>query len=117
MGETQTADYVSPDVALQTRLERGEVYTRGRDYLSSGVRIELTPLFNFNTGWIANLHDSSGIFQIRGIYDWTENLQLIAWLDLPYGNDGTEFGGIPLPESGGNLAPGRRVYLRLSYYF
>ena len=117
VGETQPANYISPDPALQTRLQRGEVYTRGRDYLSSGVRIELTPLFNFHTSWIANLHDSSGIFQIRGIYDWTENLQLIGWLDLPYGDNGTEFGGIPISENGGNLGPGQRVYLRLSYYF
>jgi hypothetical protein len=59
------------------------------------------------------LHDSSGIFQIRGIYDWMENVQLTGGLDLPYGDKGTEFGGIPV---GGGYS-GERAYLRLSYYF
>jgi hypothetical protein len=117
VGETQRAKYLSPDPALQTRFQRGEVYTLGRDYLGGGVQIELTPLFNLYTNWIGNLHDSSGIFQIRGIYDWMENLQLIGWLDVPYGDKGTEFGGIQIGESGGNIGPGRIVYLRLIYYF
>ncbi|EDN67411.1 conserved hypothetical protein [Beggiatoa sp. PS] len=99
------------------RLERGEVYTIGRDYLTSGVQIELTPLFNFYSNWISNLHDNSGIFQIRGIYDWTQNMQLIGWLDLPYGNKDTEFGGIAVGDTEKYLAPGQRIYLRLSYYF
>ncbi|MDM8560294.1 hypothetical protein [Candidatus Parabeggiatoa sp. HSG14] len=117
VGETQTHKYISPESTLQTRLQRGEVYTLGRDYFSSGVQIELTPLFNFYTNWIANLHDNSGLFQIRGIYDWTENLQLIGWIDKPYGNEGTEFGGISIEGSDGYLAPGQRFYLRLIYYF
>lgn len=117
VGKTQRAKYLAPDSALQTRLQRGEIYTQNRDYLGGGVQIELTPLFNFYTNLISNLHDSSGIFQIRGIYDWMENLQLIGWLDVPYGDEGTEFGGILIGDSGGNLAPGQRVYLRLIYYF
>lgn len=116
-GETQAANYTYPNSALQTRLQRGDVYTLGRDYFSSGVQIEVTPLFNFYTSWIANLHDSSGVFQIRGIYDWSDNLQLIGWLDIPYGNEGTEFGGIPVAESNGYLGSGERAYLRLIYYF
>lgn len=117
VGETQSANYLSPDSALQARLQRGEVYTRSRDYLGTGVQIEITPLFNFYTSWIANLHDSSGIFQIRGIYDWLEDLQLIAWVDLPYGEKNTEFGGIPIEGSDKYLEPGLKMYLRLSYYF
>jgi hypothetical protein len=113
VGETQRANYLSLESALQTRLQRGEVYTLGRDYLGGGVQIELTPLFNLYTNWIGNLHDSSGIFQIRGIYDWMENVQLTGGLDLPYGDKGTEFGGIPV---GGGYS-GERAYLRLSYYF
>jgi hypothetical protein len=117
LGETDSPNYLTLDTALQSRLERGEIYTIGRDYLTSGVQIELTPLFNFYTNWINNLHDSSGIFQIRGIYDWTQNMQLIGWLDLPYGNKGTEFGGIAVGDTEKYLAPGQRIYLRLSYYF
>ncbi len=117
VGETEPANYLSPDTALQKRVQRGEVYTRSRDYIGSGVRIELTPLFNLYSSWIGNLHDNSGIFQIRGIYDWAENLQLVGWLDLPYGDKDTEFGGLEIGESSQYLAPGHRIYLRLSYYF
>ena len=109
VGETQRSKYLSPDSALQNRVQRGEIYTIGRDYLGSGVKLELTPLFNIDTNWIGNLHDSSGIFQIRGIYDWMENLQLIGWLDLPYGDNGTEFNG--------NLTPERTIYFRIIYFF
>ena len=109
--------YLYPDSALQARLERGEVYTRGRNYFGSGIQIELTPLFNFYTSWIANLHDNSGFFQIRGIYDWAEDLQLIAWFDMPYGDKSSEFGGIPIEGSDQYIAPGQRAYLRLTYYF
>jgi hypothetical protein len=117
VGETQTDKYFMPKPALQNRIQRGEVFTLGRDYFSNGVQIELTPLFNFYTIWIANLHDNSGIFQIRGIYDWTENLQLNAWIEQPYGNKGTEFGGMKIEEGNGYLAPGQRFHLRLIYYF
>jgi hypothetical protein len=117
LGETDSPNYLALNTALMSRIERGEVYTIGRDYLSSGVQIELTPLFNFYTNWISNLHDNSGIFQIRGIYDWTQNLQLIGWLDLPYGNKDSEFGGIAVGDTEKYLAPGQRIYLRLSYYF
>lgn len=97
------------NAALQSRLERGELFTRNRNYLGSGLQIELTPLFNFYTNWIGNLHDSSGLFQIRGIYDWMENLQLIGWLDLPYGDSESELGG--------NRGGSNKAYLRLIYYF
>ncbi len=97
------------NVALQSRLERGEIFTRNRNYLGSGLQIELTPLFNFHTNWIGNLHDSSGLFQIRGIYDWLENVQLIGWLDLPYGDSESELGE--------NSGSGNKAYFRLIYYF
>ena len=117
VGETQPSKYFSPNSSMQTRLERGETYTLGRDYLGSGVQMELTPLLNLYTNWISNLHDNSGIFQIRGIYDWLENLQVIVWLDVPYGDKNTEFGGIRSSDSGTYMAPGRKAYLRLTYYF
>jgi hypothetical protein len=91
-------------IALQNRLERGELYTTGSDYLSQGIQIELHPLFNIHATWINNLEENNGIFQIRGIYDWKENLQLVAWLDEAYG-DTAEF------------AIDRQAYMRVIYYF
>ncbi len=116
LGETQAENYFYPNMALQNRLQLGEFYTRGQNYLAAGMQIEITPLFNIFTNLISNLHDNSLFFQIRGIYDWTENLQLITWLDFPVGEKDTEFGGMEVTESD-YLSSETRAYLRLTYYF
>ena len=117
LGETQPSQYLYLNVALQTRLQRGEIYTLGRDYFASGLQIELTPLLNLYTHWISQLHDNSGLLQIQGTYDWLENLQWMSWLDIPYGEEGTEFGGVPIENNNGNSGLGRKIYIRLIYYF
>ncbi|MCK5662767.1 MAG: hypothetical protein KAI17_04730 [Thiotrichaceae bacterium] len=77
-------------------------FLQNQDSLGGGIQVELTPLLNLYTNWIGNLHENSGIFQIRSIYDWLENVQLIAWLDQPYSE---------------SIVPERTMYLRLIYYF
>jgi hypothetical protein len=116
-GETRRADYVTPNDELFARLERGELFTLARDYAAAGMQIELTPLFNLHVNVIRNLNDSSHYAQLRGVYDWQQNLQLMAGLDVPYGERGSEFGGIPVPGLAAYSAPGRLVYARLAYYF
>lgn len=116
-GEARRADYVTPNDALAVRLARGELYTLARDYAAFGMQVELTPLFNLHASTIRNLNDASHIAQIRGVYDWQQNLQLMAGLDVPYGERGSEYGGIPLPGLAAYTAPGRTVYARLAYYY
>lgn len=116
-GESDPSQYVQPDPALVARIERGELFTLGRDYLAIGVQVELTPLFNLYNNLVWNLNDGSGLWQIRGLYDWQQDLQLQAGLNVPFGERGDEFGGVPVPGTGAFLSPGRSLYLRVAYYF
>jgi hypothetical protein len=116
-GETTRADYATPDAALAARLARGELFTLARDYCALGMQVELTPLFNLHANVIRNLNDASHYAQIRGVYDWRQNLQLMAGLDVPSGERGSEYGGVPVPGLAAYAAPGRTAYARLAYYF
>jgi hypothetical protein len=116
-GESDRADYIVPNAALAARLARGELFTLARDYAALGAQLELTPLFNLHASVIRNLNDASHYAQLRAVYDWQQNLQLMAGLDVPHGARGSEFGGIPAPGLAVYSAPGRSLYARLAYYF
>lgn len=111
------AEYATPSAALSARLLRGELFTLGRDYLAAGLQTEINPRLNVYNGLIQNLHDSSGFYQLRGVYDYRQNLPLQAGINLPYGGRGSEFGGVSIVPGGPVLAPARSVYIRAAYYF
>ena len=110
-------NYTPPDTDLQKRISRGELFTLGRNYLAAGMQIEFTPLFNLLPSMIWNLDDESLFLQVRAIYDWKENILIMGGINLPYGDRGTEFGGIPVEGTDGFDAPGSEGYLRVSYFF
>lgn len=114
-GEASAAGYAQPNDALAERLARGEVYTLGRDYLALGMQVEFTPLVNVHANVIRNLNDSSHFGQLRAVYDWRENVTLMAGINVPLGERGDEFGGVPVP--GAYLAAGRTTYVRVAFYF
>jgi len=116
-GARDKAGYLTPDPQLVARLVRGELYTIGRDYAAVGMQIELAPLVNVFGSVLANLNDGSRHLQIRGVWDARENLQLMAGLNLPDGQRGTEYGGIAVGPGGPFLALGRSLFLRAAYYF
>lgn len=117
VGESAATHYVAPNAALAARLARGELFTLARDYTALGLQIELAPLVNVYQGLILNLNDGSGFFQVRGVYDWRQNVQWMAGVNVPFGARGDEYGGIPAGVTGAYNAPGRSVYLRAAYYF
>jgi hypothetical protein len=82
-----------------------------------GVQVELSPLVNVYNGLILNLHDASGFYQLRGVYDYRQNLQLQAGINLPYGGHGSEYGGVAVAPGGPVVAPATSAYLRSAYYF
>lgn len=116
-GERDAVNYPAPSPELSARLARGELYTLGRDYLAGGLQIELAPLVNLHHGLIVNLHDGSGFYQLRAVYDLQQNLQLMAGINLPYGDRGSEYGGVPVAAAGPLVAPARSIYARAAYYF
>lgn len=117
VGETDPTRYAAPDPALAERIARGELFTLARDYTALGAQVELHPLFNVFTNLIWNLNDGSAFLQVRGVYDWRQDVELMVGVNLPSGDRGEEFGGIPVPATGAFLAPGRSAYVRVAYYF
>ena len=117
MGETDRANYATPNAVLSDRLARGELYTLARNYAALGLQVELSPLFNLHTSLIANLNDGSKFLQLRGIYDWQQNVQLMAGLNLPSGDRGTEYGGVPVAGTSAFASTGKSAYVRGAYYF
>lgn len=117
VGESEEEDYVNPNPALTARLLRGELFTVGRDYAAVGLRVELTPLVNLYDNLIWNMNDGSLFLQMRAVYDWQEDFQLMFGVNVPIGDRGTEFGGIQLEDSSFFTPSGTAFYLRGSYYF
>jgi len=117
VGESDRALYAEPNTELSERLARGEIFTLAREYTALGLQAELTPLFNFYTNLIANLNDGSKFLQLRGVYDWQQNVQLMAGVNLPSGSLGTEYGGVPVAGTSSFVSAGKSVYLRGAYYF
>jgi len=116
-GSARTSGYLAADPELTARLARGEVYAVGRDYAALGVQVELSPLVNAFANVLQNLNDASRILQLRAVYEWRQDTQFMAGINLPGGETGSEYGGIPTPLPGITLAPGRSLYLRAAYYF
>jgi hypothetical protein len=117
-GRTHSVQDVINDQALYSRLLRGELFTLGRYYLAGSVLVELTPLLQINPVLFINLGDSSGMLQVLGTYSLTENFDLLAGFNLPFGPDGSEFGGLETAASDGRLlAPANTLFARLAWYF
>ena len=117
VGESDRVNYAKPNAELSERLARGELFTLARDYAALGLQVEFTPLFNMYTNLIANLDDGSKFLQIRGVYDWRQDVQLMAGLNLPSGSRGTEYGGVPVTGVSAFATTGKSVYLKAGYYF
>lgn len=116
LGNDQYAEaLVNPD--LSERLERGELHTLGRAYLSGHIRIELHPLFNVYLTVINNISDPSGILQPRAVWDAAEDIQLALGGTLYYGQEGTEYGGFPLPGTTLLSTPPNTAFVWLTYFF
>ena len=105
----------NPD--LLKRLERGELFTLGRNYLAASVTIEMTPLFLLIPSVFVNLEDPSSLLQVVAQYDWKQNLQVLAALNVPIGSSGTEYGGIDAPAEGTYFSSGPGLFAQLAWYF
>jgi len=119
-GSARESGYLA-DPELLTRLARGEIYAFGRDYAMLGVQVEIGPLVNVYASVIQNLNDASRTLQLRAAYDWRQNTQLMAGINLSGGESGSEFDGItaplPAPYTGVTFSAGRSLYLRTVYSF
>jgi len=106
---------LDPDVF--ERVDRGELFTLGRAYLSGHIRMELHPLFNVSVTTINNLNDPSGILQPRVIWDVTENSQVTAGFNVAYGGHDTEFDGFEIPSTDFIFNNPDSAFFWWTYYF
>ncbi len=114
------ADYTMLDLpqGLIARIARGQVFNTGRDYLSTGLRIELTPLMQISPLLIVNLNDQSVLFVFQGTYSLLQDLSVDFGANVGAGATGTEYGGIETgPASGVYNKPLNQIYARLAYFF
>mgnify|MGYP001823431736 CR=1 FL=1 len=115
-GEYATEDLLhNPDLLL--RIERGELFTLSRNYLAASATIEMTPLFMLIPSAFVNLEDPSSLVQLVAQYDWKQDLQLLAAVNLPAGPSGSEYGGIESPVEGMYFSTGPSLFAQLAWYF
>ena len=115
-GSDYTAAQLNSD--LISRLERGQQFVTGRNYLSFGATWEWTPLLQLIPTIILNAHDHSALLDTQLSYSLSNNLSIKAGLRFPVGGKGTEFGGLELaPATGVYLASARQAFVRLEGYY
>jgi hypothetical protein len=102
---------------LLKRLARGELFTLARDYLALSASIEVSPLFMLIPNFFVNLEDPSSLVQVVAQYDWKQNLQILAAVNIPVGPDGSEYGGIEAPLEGQYFSTGPGLFAQLAWYY
>ena len=105
------------DPEIIERLQRGNLFVLGKNFLSSQLQVELHPLFNVYFTSINNVDDPSGVLQPRAIWDVQQNLQLTLGANIFWGAKGTEYGGFDIPGTNLRSKTPDNVYLWLSYYY
>ena len=102
---------------LLDRLERGEFFTVGRHYLSGGLIVEMTPLWILSPNVFANVDDSSALLQVVSRNSLSDNVEILAAINLPIGPDGSEFGGISAGITDTYFSSDLSVFAQFSFYF
>jgi len=102
---------------LLKRLARGELFNLGRHYLGASVTVEMTPLLKLTPNIFVNLHDPSALTQLLLNYDWKQNIQLLAALNIPLGTDGSEYGGTESTQADLYLSTDTSLFTQLTWYF
>ena len=105
----------NPDLLL--RLDRGESFAAGRHYIAGSVLVELTPLWTVSPTLLVNVRDPSALLQISSNYSMSDNMILLASLNLPMGASGSEFGGPDSGVQGRNLSSDLGLFAQFSWYF
>lgn len=116
-GGDYSAEGLANNPALLQRLARGEVFNLGRHYLGAGVTVEISPLFILGPNIFINLADPSALAQLVMTYDWKQDLQVLAAVNIPVGPKGSEYGGIETQQPGLYISTGPSLFAQLAWYF
>jgi len=116
-GSDYSLDALAHNTDLLARLQRGELYTLGRNYLGASATIELTPLLLVVPAAFVNLDDPSALAQLVLQYGLSQNWDLLCALNVPIGPAGSEYGGIATPIEGYYLSTDPGLFAQLAWYF
>ncbi|MGI9238995.1 MAG: hypothetical protein ACR2QZ_16465 [Woeseiaceae bacterium] len=105
----------NPD--LVDRVTRGELFSIGRHYVAGSVLIEMTPLWGLTPTVLANVADPSGLFQLVSNYSLSDNMTLLASINVPMGPKGSEFGGVDAGQPDRYLSGGAGLFAQIAWYF
>ncbi|MBU8849621.1 MAG: hypothetical protein KOO64_08760 [Desulfobacterales bacterium] len=105
------------DSEIMERIDRGELFALGKNYLSTRIQVELHPLFNMYLSVINNVKDPSGIIQPRAIWSMTQNSNLHFGANIFYGKKESEYGGFLIPGTNYHTNAAPNAYVLLTYYF
>jgi len=64
-----------------------------------------------------NLTDPSALAQLVMTYDWKQDMQLLAALNIPVGPGGSEYGGIESGQPGLYVSTGPSLFVQWAWYF
>jgi len=105
------------DPALVERIDRGELFVLGKNYLNGRIQIELHPLLNLYLSAINNVKDPSGMLQPWVVFSMDQNSTLLLGANIFYGRKGSEYGGFLLPGTGFYTNAAANAYLLFTCYF
>ena len=105
----------NPDLLI--RLARGEMFTVGRHYFAGSLMIEMSPLWSLTPTVLMNITDPSALLQLVTTRSLSDNVTFLGSLNLPFGDNGSEFGGIEAGTDGFYLSTGAGVFAQIAWYF
>jgi len=115
--EDYSLEAFADKTGLIEKLSRGETFTLGQDYISTGLTMEMTPRWILNALFLHNMNDGSWLTQWTVTFDWKQNLMLLVGASLPIADKGTEYGGLPILLPDVYTGNGRSIFLQISAYF
>lgn len=105
------------DPLLREKIKGGEIFTLGKNYLGSQIQVELHPLLRLEANLILNLDDGSGLTQPRILWDMAQDWRLTGGARVPFGEEGSEYGGFPITGTPFTQVPLTSLFLWLTYYY
>ena len=116
-GGDYSAEALNSNPDLVERIVRGELFTLSRQYVALSAMVEMMPLWTLTPNAFVNLSDASMLLQLVSAYDFRQDWQFLAAVNVPIGPAGTEFGGIDSDVPGKQLSTGLGMFAQLAWYF
>ena len=117
-GEPATVASADLSDALKKRMQTGQVFYAGENFLALGGSLLVSPDIGISPSAIVSLDDSSWLFGLSGNLTVGDNANISLSYFQPFGADGTEFGGRETSSGSGVFAgPSPTLTLTATQYF